>query len=158
METSMNGWPRHPDPSTIRCFWYQVPDTKIRLRVQEEAAPLLIAAARKWDLYVEPLREGWCWSYNYAIIPGTSLWSNHSSGTAIDLNAPKHPMGVPTSKTLTFQQRRRVVKIAKRYGLRWGGNWSTTPDAMHLEMAISKSQAIALVKRLELPQPKRVRI
>lgn len=152
----MNGWRRSPDPAAIGCYWYQVPGTTIRLRVQEDAAPLLIAAARKWDRHVEPLRDGWCWSFNYALIPGTSLWSNHSSGTAIDLNAPLHPFGVPTSRNLNWRQRRRVARIAQRFGLKWGGNWSTTPDAMHLEMMITRAEAIALTKRLDLPKPKRV--
>lgn len=158
METSMNGWPRHPNPARIRAFWYQVPRTKIRLRVTEDAAPLLIGAAKAWDRKVEPLHEGWCWSYSYRQIMGSSSWSNHSSGTAIDLNAPRHPMGVPARKTMTFKQRREARRIAKRFGLVWGGSWRSRPDAMHFEVAVSKAEAIALAKRLGLPEPKRVRV
>lgn len=150
MTTSMNGWPASPDPDEIDCEWYTVPGTRVRLRLTKRAAPLLVAAAKAWHNRVEPLQEGWCWSYAYRNISGSSLLSNHSSGTAIDLNAPKHPMGVPASKTMTRRQRRRASRIARRYGLEWGGNWTSRPDAMHFEVAVTPARARVLIERLGL--------
>lgn len=145
---SMNGWPADPNPSAINCKWYTVSGTLVQLRLNADAAPLLVTAAAMWHHKIEPLREGWCWSYTYRTIAGSTLLSNHSSGTAIDLNAPRHPMGVPASKTMTFRQRRRARMIAKRYGLIWGGTWKSRPDAMHYEIAVTPAQARALVKKL----------
>lgn len=148
MTTSMNGWPASQDPDAIDCDWYTVPGTNVRLRLSSHAAPLLVCAARAWHRKVEPLKEGWCWSYAYRNISGTSTLSNHSSGTAIDLNAPWHPMGVPASKTLTFRQRVRARRIAKRFGLTWGGTWTTRPDAMHYEVRLTPAQAKAKIRKM----------
>jgi hypothetical protein len=150
MVTSQNGWPASTNPDAIDCDWYRVPNTTINLRLAKDAAPLLIAAASHWHRRIEPLHEGWCWSYLYKFIEGTTIISNHASGTAIDLNAPKHPMGVPTRNTMSRRQVRRAKRIARRYGLVWGGVWASRPDAMHLEMAITPAEARRKARRLGL--------
>lgn len=150
MTRSMNGWPASPDPDAIACDWYKVPGTSVRLRLTKRAAPLLIAAAADWHRHIEPLREGWCWSYNYRVINGTQTLSNHASGTAIDLNAPRHPMGVPARQTMKRRQIRRAKWIARRYGLEWGGTWADRPDAMHYEVAVSPLEARVLIRKLGL--------
>ncbi|MET3961846.1 hypothetical protein ABIE44_001780 [Marmoricola sp. OAE513] len=54
--------------------------------------------------------------------------SFHTFGTAIDLNVPGNLRGVPGDINRT------VVKIFKRWGFNWGGDWNYT-DPMHFELA-----------------------
>jgi hypothetical protein len=71
--------------------------------------------------------------------------SNHASGTAIDLNATKHPLG----KIGTFDAAKvpMIRALAKKYGLTWGGDW-TRKDEMHFEIALSPEKVRALITKL----------
>jgi hypothetical protein len=69
---------------------------------------------------------GGCYVPRY--IAGKSTLSNHSFGTAIDLNVQDNLRGVPGKMD------RRVVSIFKRFGFAWGGDWRWT-DPMHFELA-----------------------
>lgn len=69
---------------------------------------------------------GGCYVPRY--IAGKSTLSNHSFGTAIDLNVQDNLRGVPGKMD------RRVVAIFKRFGFAWGGDWRWT-DPMHFELA-----------------------
>jgi hypothetical protein len=42
-----------------------------------------------------------------------------------------------------------IRALAKKYGLRWGGDYRTRQDEMHFEIAVSPAAAIKLIKRLE---------
>lgn len=67
--------------------------------------------ARRFNAEVEPVTPGWSWGYAYRSIRGqTSGYSNHASGTAIDLNAPLHPLGAVG--TFTAAQAAAVRAIA----------------------------------------------
>jgi hypothetical protein len=78
----------------------------------------------------------------------TDKLSNHSSGTAIDLNATKHPLG--KAGTFPLAKVPMIQALAKKYGLTWGGDYRGRKDEMHFEIAISREKAIALAKKLEL--------
>lgn len=88
---------------------------------------------------VESLHDGWCWGYSYRKIDGSDSWSNHAWGLAIDVNAPDHPMGV--RNTFNRAQRKECRNIAKKYGCRWGGDYSGRPDDMHFEFIGSPADA-----------------
>jgi hypothetical protein len=135
MERSQNGWPASPDPDNLDLVWITVATR--RFRVKRVAAPLFKYAIRRWHRKVSPLTGGVMdeWSYAYRVIRGSTggTLSNHSSGTAVDLDATEFPMGV---RRMTRRQRWRVRRIVKACGgqLRWGGEWGY-PDEMHLELA-----------------------
>lgn len=135
MEKSMNGWPASPDPDDLDLVWITVATRTFR--VKRVAAPLFEYAIRRWHREVSPLTGGVMdeWSYAYRVIRGstTGMLSNHSSGTAVDLDATEFPMGV---RRMTRRQRWRVRRIVKALGgqVRWGGEWGY-PDEMHLELA-----------------------
>lgn len=151
MTTSQNGWPASPDPSAIGVKSYKIPGTDISVRLAAKAAPLLLAAAAEWNEKIEPL-EGKVtddWSYAYREIRGVSgTLSNHSSATALDLNATKHPMG--KTGTFTVAQRNTLKKICDKYGLRAGEFYPGRVDGMHIEVNCSPAEAVALVKKLGL--------
>lgn len=73
----------------------------------------------------------------------SSKLSTHSFGVALDINAGDNPNGVspPTKKKWEKLSKRKqmttwysgspIVKIAKEYTMTWGGEFSSTKDAMH---------------------------
>lgn len=144
---SLNGFSISSSPSNIGVRSYRVPGTDVYLPVRSEIAPLLIGAAAEWHRTVEPLVKGWCWGYAYRPVTGGSTPSFHSPAIAIDLNAPRHPYG--RRNTMSSGDMARVRAIARKYGLRWGGDYRTVGDEMHLEVIVSRTEALALVRRLQ---------
>jgi hypothetical protein len=78
----------------------------------------------------------------------TDKLSNHSSGTAIDLNAPKHPLG----KIGTFPPEKvpMIRALSAKYGLKWGGDYVNRKDEMHWEVNLNPAKAAALIVKLGL--------
>lgn len=76
------------------------------------------------------------WGWAYRPVRGATVLSNHASATAADLNATRHPLGVPTDRTFTKVQQRRIRRRLWWLGglIRWGGDYQTRPDAMHVEL------------------------
>jgi hypothetical protein len=63
----------------------------------------------------------------------TSL-SNHSFGTAFDLNAKWNPLGKAPANEDQLGCVYQLVEIANKHGWYWGGHFSR-PDGMHFEYA-----------------------
>lgn len=106
--------------------------------------------ARRFDREVEALVKGWCWGHSYRVISGSTSLSNHSSGTAIDLNAPRHPLG--KSGTFSATQRSHIRSILSSCNgvVRWGGDYSGRKDEMHFEIDVRPGDArlAALASRI----------
>jgi len=88
---------------------------------------------------------GWTWGYACRPIAGTSQPSNHSQGTAIDINAPRNPRRA--DRRLVSDMPRWMTQLWKDHGFRWGGEFSW-PDAMHYEFMGTAAQARATAARL----------
>ena len=149
--TSHNGWRASKDPDEITIKSYTVPGTKTRLRCAEAVAPLLIGFAAEFHELIEPIDEGAVddWGYAFRQIRGsTDKLSNHASGTAIDLNAPKHALGLVG--TFPPEKVPMIRALAKKYGLRWGGDYLNRKDEMHFEIDITPAKAAALIVKLGL--------
>lgn len=71
-------------------------------------------------------------SYNVRKIDNSTSWSNHSFGAAIDINENTNPYQSPL-KTDMYVPAARAM--AKKWGLRWGGDYSGKKDPMHFEFA-----------------------
>lgn len=149
--TTLNGFQVCPSSSQLGTF--RVPGTSRSLTVRRDIAPLLIGAAAEWHAKVEPITVNPFddWGYACRRIRGGAGWSYHSTGCAIDLNATEHPLG--RRGTVTRGQAATIRAIARSYGLRWGGDWSR-PDEMHLEVALDRGAALALVARIQRPKTK----
>ena len=106
--------------------------------------------ARRFDREVEALVKGWCWGHSYRVISGSTSLSNHSSGTAIDCNAPRHPLGSSGTFTATQRSHIRAILNACDGVVRWGGDYSGRKDEMHFEINVRPGDArlAALVKKL----------
>lgn len=155
MLKSYNGYPASKDPNEIGIKSYQIEGTTLRLRCAESVGPLLAAFAAEFHRLIEPLDTGVLddWGYCFRMVRGTTdKLSNHSSGTAIDLNASQHPLG----KVGTFPAEKvpMIRALAKKYGLKWGGDYVKRKDEMHFEIEISTTKAKELITKLGLQDAK----
>ena len=151
MLKSYNGWPASKDQAEINVKPYPVKGTNLKIRCAAGAGELLAAFAAEFHALIEPIDEGGLddWAYAFRMVRGTTdKLSCHSSGTAIDLNATKHPLG--KIGTFPAEQVPMIRALAKKYGLTWGGDYRNRKDEMHFEVSINKEKAIALAKKLEL--------
>lgn len=135
MATSQNGY-RANDRSVISTR--NVPGTNVRLAVRNGApGDLLLEVAARFHREVEaiegPVMDDWGYAERNIRGSSTTL-SNHASGTAIDLNAPRHPLG--KRGTFTGEQARRIRAIVGATGgvVRWGGDYTSRADEMHFEI------------------------
>lgn len=147
---SYNGWPASKDPAEIGVKSFPVLGTAIKLRCAEKVAPLLLGFATEFNNLIEPIDAGtlddWCYCFREVRgVPGKI--SNHSSGTAIDLNSTRHALG----KVGTFDPAKvpMIRALAKKYGLFWGGDYRNRKDEMHFEISVSAAKAVELIKKLE---------
>jgi len=148
---SANGWPASKDQAEIGIKSYEVPGTNLKLRCAEKVAPLLINFTGDFHHLIEPIDEGTLddWGYCFRKVRGSdSIVSNHSSGTAIDLNALSHSLG----KVNTFDASKvpMLNALCVKYGIRWGGNYKGRKDEMHFEINLNAVKVAALIKKLGL--------
>lgn len=147
---SYNGWPASDKPESIRIKSYAIKGSHVKLRCAYFAAPLLVAFAEQFNELIEPIDAGADdWGYCYREVrkvPGKL--SNHSSGTAIDLNASKHPLG--KAGTFPAEKVPMLQALAKKYGLVWGGDYRNRKDEMHFEIAQDQLKTAKLIEKLGL--------
>ena len=151
---SQNGWPASKNPPELGIQSYLVPGSTVKLRCAEAVAPLLVGFAAEFHKLIEPL-DGSAddWGYCFRMVRGsTDSLSNHSSGTALDLNASKHALGLVG----TFEAGKvpMIQALAKKYGLRWGGDYHLRKDEMHFEVMLNPEQAKNLITKLGLETSK----
>ena len=150
MLQSHNGWPASKDAAEIHIISVPIEGTKVKVRCAKAVAPLIAGFCKEFHELIEPIDEGALddWGYAFRMIRGSSdKLSNHSSGTAIDLNATQHPLG----KIGTFPAEKvpMIKALSKKYGLIWGGseNWKRR-DEMHWEIGLSEAKVAALIGSL----------
>jgi hypothetical protein len=150
-EKSQNGWTASKDPAAINIKPFLVKGTNIKLRCEASAGVILAAFAAEFNDKVEKL-EGETyddWAYAYRPVRGqTTGLSNHASGTAVDLNSIKHPLG--RKNTFTGAQEIILKDLVKKYGLRWGGSYKSRPDEMHYEVIETPAQVKLRINKLGL--------
>lgn len=86
--------------------------------------------------------------YNNRNIAGTSTKSDHAWGLAIDINASQNGLGTGHGN-LPFG----VNQLAAKYGLTWGGEWSSKNDPMHFDFSSAPSASASLAHHYGLPGP-----
>lgn len=167
MATSQNAYPvlfeNRTDGGFPRLRKWAVPDTDRHLLLRDGSTGFLLVHMALWfDEEIERLDAGqwddWAWAVR-PVRGQTSGYSNHASGTAIDLNAVRHPRGVATADTFTGAQIDAIHRRLKMYDdcLRWGGDYQSTPDGMHFEID-QPLDACERVARALLERPRSKRI
>lgn len=149
MPTSQNGYKAN-DRSAISTR--TIPGTTVRVAVRNgPAGDLLLYAAARWDREVEDIDQGADdWGYAERPIRGGTELSNHASGTALDLNATRHPLGQDPSLSFTTVQRTAIRRILSdcRGALRWGGDYIGRKDGMHLEVVAPEQRCAEVLATL----------
>ena len=122
---SINGWEVILKVPDKRLATGVVPGTRIKLRARKEVLPLLLAIAADYNRTVARLRSGECGGWVLRAARQALAYSDHSSGTAIDLNWNHEGAMGPNGgmKTMTDAQIRACAEIKKRYNIIiWGGD------------------------------------
>jgi len=151
MTKSQNGWPASKDQKEIGIKIFKIKGTDRKMRLQKDAGVILAAFAAEFHAQVEPIDEGVFddWAYAYRDVRGSdSDLSNHASGTAIDLNATKHPLHA--QNTFTKQQAATIRELCKKYGIRWGGDYAKRKDEQHWEIVETPEQVKQRIKDMNL--------
>lgn len=87
-------------------------------------------------------RESAGGTYNCRKIGGTTRYSLHAYGLAIDLNPSMNPFSLPLKTDQPVAFRRDLEKVVTRSGrqvFQWGGRWST-PDTMHWQLGVLRKE------------------
>ena len=164
MATSQNGWPASADKNAI-----DVDSGFSRHGVTfpggvkaGDVSTLLGYVIDQFHRRVEALVSGWCWGYTYKQIAGSTVYSNHASGTAVDINAPDHPYGV--SGTFTPAEVAAIHAILGEVSpaVRWGGDYTGNKDDMHFEINANAATVADVAARLggaggSTPEPEKRR-
>ena len=137
-DTSYNGWTVGTPASAIGVVTHAVPGSTATLAVRSgDVATVLIYFAGRFNAEVEALIPSQCGGYEYRRnVNNPSVWSNHASGTAIDLNWDEHPNG--SKGTFDSGQVSAIRNILAYTGdvVYWGGDYSGTTDEMHFEINV----------------------
>lgn len=125
MATSINGWPvLRPSNNALKTF--VVPGTKRKMTLRADTAPLLLALAADYHKTIARIDGPGLddWGYSFREARAANAWSDHSSGTAMDLNASKEGRQGRGPLAWWKQQRRalkaRALKAKYKYVI-WGG-------------------------------------
>jgi hypothetical protein len=148
--TSSNGWPASKDRTEIGIKSYAIKGAKTKIACAEAVAPLLVGFLEEFHALIEPIDEGTLddWGYAFRMVRGSEdKLSNHSSGTAIDVNATQHPLG----KIGTFPSEKvpMIRALATKYGLKWGGDYSGRKDEMHFEIMLNPAKVAQRIAKLK---------
>ncbi|MEU4155684.1 M15 family metallopeptidase [Actinoplanes sp. NPDC026670] len=159
MAKSQNGWSAGTASQIGGLDNSYIPGTKIKFPPgvrKGDVAVVLFYVAERFHKTVEPLRPGWNWGHNYRVIRGATALSNHASGTAIDLNAPEHPLGKANTFSAKQVKAIRVILAFCEGVVRWGGDYKGRKDDMHFEIvknAAAVKKVADKIRKLRAPKP-----
>ncbi|MGQ3385303.1 peptidoglycan-binding protein [Glutamicibacter sp. TV12E] len=132
MAISRNGWDVYTSSSNDKLTNFPWVTGRVR---NGDHYTVLNYLADRYNKEVEKINRSSSWGYAYRAVRGASVVSEHATGTAVDFNAPEHPLGVSASRTFNATEIKAIRKIVKDLNgsVRWGGEWSR-PDGMHFEL------------------------
>jgi hypothetical protein len=149
MVVSQNGYPAN-DPSVLTVI-RPVPIRAFRVRAGAVAQVMAYVIAQ-FDSRVEDIEAGELddWSYAERPVRGGTDLSNHASGTAVDLNSERHPLGTSPAADFTEKQINTIYTILNEVHnvVRWGGSYTGRQDPMHFEINAPESRVAAAVAGL----------
>lgn len=107
-----------------------------RVQFHRKAEGQLISLWQDWeDAGLLPLVITWAGSFVPRFIRGSrKTLSNHSFGSAFDINVAWNPLGAVPALVGQKGSVRELVQIANKNGFYWGGHF-TRKDGMHFEVA-----------------------
>jgi hypothetical protein len=108
-------------------------------------APELVSLFSAWEdagLLSRIISWGGSWVPRY-IRGSRTILSNHSWGTAFDINVEWNQLGTVPAKVGQRGSVRELVKLANEHGFYWGGHYAKRPDGMHFEFAKFKDHGLS---------------
>lgn len=148
MPTSYNGWPASPD-LPLRPLVVAGESFIPGILDNDDVFIVLQYVAEQLHERVEPIvrddfHQADDWGFHYKVSTGDpTVLSCHSSATAFDYNATRHPYGVSTYANFTSAQVAEIRRIVvEAQVIVWGGEWNT-PDAMHFEISGDRDDVAA---------------
>ena len=142
---TQNGWEGIEDSEDPRLVSFPWVTGQVR---DGDVAVVLAHVAERFNAEVEPIDVASSWGWAYRPVRGHDEGlSNHASGTAIDLNAPLHPLG--SSGTFTDDQVARLRAILDEVAptVAWGGDFDR-PDEMHIEIVGTPDEVAEVAARI----------
>lgn len=142
---TQNGWEGIEDSDDPRLVSFPWVTGQVR---DGDVAVVLAHFAERFNAEVEPIDVASSWGWAYRPVRGHDEGlSNHASGTAIDLNAPAHPLG--SSGTFTEDQVARLRALLDEVApvLAWGGDFDR-PDEMHIEVVGTPDEVAEVAARI----------
>lgn len=124
---------------------FTIPGSSITINLRKGDVSVVLLDFLGWyHKEIEPLRQKDTGGYNCRNIAGSTKLSNHASGTAADVRWQDHVQGKRNAGFSAAEVSKINTKL-KEYGgaIRWGNNYTGTPDAMHFEI----NQGAAAVKK-----------
>lgn len=147
------GWPGAPDSEEDRQYrrrhLVKVEAGGVNLWVRKEVADLFVGFIRELTAGGYRLNvSADDWGYANRDVRGRpGVKSNHAWGLAIDLNATTNPMTSDGRNHTDLPP--GISKLAAKYGLRWGGDYSgSRRDPMHFEFIGTPEDAQEYVRHL----------
>jgi hypothetical protein len=142
MSVSQNGWTINPPLAVLTVHGVTFGGAHTG-----DAHVVLEYVATRYDAEVERLIAGTCGCYNPRLIPGSNVWSNHASATAIDCNWQRHPLGARGTYTAAQVRTIRSILAFCDGVIRWGGDFSNV-DEMHFEINRDAAAVKALAAKI----------
>lgn len=149
---SYNGWFASPNLETR--VIEPIKGCRLRVLDNDNVATVFTYLVRQFHRRVDDVTEphpmdDWGFAFRENRNDPNTL-SCHSSGTAIDLDATEHPNGVATRRTFTPTQIAEVHEILKELEgvVRWGGDYTNTPDAMHFEIIVRPGGLRSIARKI----------
>lgn len=144
MANSLNGWPVIKQWADPRLRAIKIPGTKRTVRLRRAVAPVFAAFLADWHAEMPKrlnLNEGPVDGWNYRESRYTKSFSNHASGTAVDL---RYDVLKPDGKRhMSASEMKILNRILDRYVTLDGhrifanGEWWNKADGMHTELSQS---------------------
>jgi peptidoglycan hydrolase-like protein with peptidoglycan-binding domain len=108
-----------------------------RIRFHKKAVSQLVALFQAWEQAgLIHLIETWSGSYYPRLVRGSSSsLSNHSFGTAFDINVAWNGLNIIPPIVGKKGSVRALVPLANQHGFYWGGHFNSRLDGMHFEVA-----------------------
>lgn len=133
----------------------------LRLPVHSELKALVAMSMDLTEALGYNIIPGQTWGYANRPISGTRTPSNHSWGTAVDINAPSNPYASaewhrrnargtkPFGLQIVCNIPQKVIAFWESQGFRWGGRYTGKIDPMHFEFMGSVAYARAKTRNLQ---------
>lgn len=152
-----SGW---PNPDTAKIVSLNLPGFGAAQRGRREVTPLvewLIAETERRGYHIRP---EWTWGFSNRPVRGTEdrpnpVPSDHSWGTAWDLNAPTNGMNhagpgwAAQHAAGKTDMPEWVPALWKAHGFDWGGDFAKRQDPMHMQFGGTPDDAARYVRSLK---------